>query len=193
MSVACPRCGRPYAAERFSGGRTLWCACGARVAGPAAARPLPEPLRFAADAMLGRLARWLRLLSLDTSWSARVADAELARLAHAEDRVLLTRDRRLPEDWRVPHHLWIEPEEALAQLRQIVSTFGIDWRRGLFTRCPVCNALVERVPLAAVEDLVPERVARTERELSRCPGCGKVYWPGSHVERIRATLERELG
>jgi uncharacterized protein with PIN domain len=49
------------------------------------------------------------------------------------------------------------------------------------------------VPLAAVEDPVPERVARTKRGLSRCPGCGKVYGPGSHVERIRATLERELG
>lgn len=192
-SIACPGCGRLYAEDRFAGGRTLWCACGARVPAPATIAPLPEPLRFAADAMLGRLARWLRLLGLDTAWSAHVPDAELVRLARAEGRVLLTRDRRLSEEWRVPHHLLVESEEALAQLRQVARAFALDWRARLFTRCPVCNTVLERTPLEAVADLVPERVARAQRELSRCPGCGKLYWPGSHAERIRATLARELG
>jgi len=177
----------------FAFGRTLDCTCGARVGLEPRRRPLPQPVRFAADAMLGRLARWLRLLGCDTWFAPDVEDAELVRRAIAEDRVLLTRDRRLLAAWRVPHALWIASERLGEQLREVLGAYPVAWRMDLFTRCPACNASVVPVDRAAVRDRVPPRVWQEHARFSRCPGCGRVYWPGSHATRIRAVLERTLG
>jgi uncharacterized protein with PIN domain len=193
MAVPCPRCGRQYDAALFQFGRTIHCTCGSRVALEARRRPLPDPLRFAADAMLGRLARWLRLVGCDTAYVAHIADGELVRRALEEGRVILTRDRRLPEQWRVPHVMVLRSEDPLAQLRQVLRAYGIDWRAQLFSRCAVCNAPLAPEAPERLGDEVPLRVRAEQREFRRCRGCGKVYWPGSHVERIRTTLERAVG
>lgn len=192
MAVPCPGCGREYDVALFAFGRTLDCTCGARVGLEPRRRPLPHPVRFAADAMLGRLARWLRLVGADTWFAPDVDDAELVRCALEEDRVLLTRDRRLLAEWRVPHALWVASERLAEQLREVLDAYPVAWRAGLFTRCPACNARLLPADPAAVRGRVPPRVWREHVRFNRCPGCGRVYWPGSHAARIRAVLERTL-
>jgi hypothetical protein len=151
------------------------------------------PPRFAADAMLGRLARWLRALGFDTSYEAALADPALVRLAAAEARILLTRDRHLLRELRPAPALELRHDAPLAQLREVVAALGLAPPAELFTRCLVCNAELSG-PLAVAEAaaLLPPLARELGGPVRRCPGCGRVYWPGSHVRRMRRALERAL-
>jgi hypothetical protein len=142
--------------------------------------------------MLGRLARWLRVLGYDTSWDARSDDAALARQAAREDRILLTCDRRLAAERRPGRCLVLDPGDPLAQLRRVVEHFGLDAERDLFLRCTRCNVALEEVEKSAVGDRVPERTLRELDRFTRCPRCGRVYWEGSHARRMRRALEQAL-
>ncbi|RIL02780.1 MAG: hypothetical protein DCC71_16010 [Proteobacteria bacterium] len=191
MAVACPGCGRAYADERFAFGRTFWCACGRRIGAEPVrdARPggEPEP-RFAVDAMLGRLARWLRVLGLDATWRAGVPDAELVRDAQDEARWILTRDRRLLDEWRVPRVHLVASEDPHEQLREIVEAFALRGRVRPFARCTRCNAPLEPLARERAAARVPPRVFAGNDRFWLCPRCDRVYWEGSHVERMRRTL-----
>lgn len=194
MGVPCPGCGREYDVSLFAFGRTIHCACGARVADEARVRTAPprgEP-RFAADAMLGRLSRWLRLLGYDVAYEPHVADADLVRRAILERRIVLTRDRALPEEFRAPSLVVLASEAPADQLREVVERFGLDWHTRLFTRCSECNAPLREATPQEVADRVPARVRSWREEFRCCPSCGRVYWRGSHTERMTRSLERIL-
>lgn len=195
MAIACPRCGRTYGEARFAFGRTLHCACGARV-GALVGVPTPEAepgeLRFAVDAMLGRLARWLRLLGFDASWEADVPDARLVRLALDEGRWILTRDRALPVEWRVPRVHLVSAEQPFEQLREVVRAFELGPRVRPFVRCTRCNALLAPLATEDAAARVPARVRERHARFLACPGCGRVYWEGTHVERMRRLVARVL-
>lgn len=196
MSVLCG-CGREYDVTLFAFGRTLACTCGRRV-GPASRLGPPEgagPPRFAADAMLGRLARWLRLLGLDTHFEAHVADADLVRLALQQGRWLLTRDRGLLAEWRVAGAYRVRAERPRAQLGEVVSHFELVPHLRPLTRCALCNAALEALPPEEARGRVPERVRAGGGPLRLCPVCGRGYWRGSHVarmQRVIAELVREV-
>jgi len=123
VSVPCPRCGRDYDVALFQFGRTIDCTCGSRVGLEPRVRRLPSggEIRFIADAMLGRLARWLRTLGCDTAFDDEISDAELARRGIEEERAILTRDRRFREQWRVPSVLVLESQAPLEQLVEVPS------------------------------------------------------------------------
>jgi uncharacterized protein with PIN domain len=193
--VLCPGCGREYESGLFAFGRTRHCTCGARVgAAPLAGAPaLGEDPRFFADAMLGRLARWLRILGYDTRYEAHVEDAVLVQRALEEERVILTRDRALPEEFRVAALFLVEAERPEEQLRELVTRFELDTEGRLFTRCSRCNSALESVTRDQIAERVPARILGDHQRFKRCPGCGRVYWEGSHVERIRHAIRRALG
>jgi uncharacterized protein with PIN domain len=142
--------------------------------------------------MLGRLARWLRILGYDTSYQAHVEDAVLVRRALEEQRVILTRDRTLPEEFRVPALVLVEAERPEEQLRELVKRFRLDTEGRLFTRCSRCNAGLESVARDQVAGRVPPRIFRDHDRFKRCPGCGRIYWEGSHTDRIRNAIQRVL-
>lgn len=195
MAVPCPECGREYDVTLFQFGRTIHCTCGARVGlekrlGP----PLPGPdPRFMVDAMLGRLARWLRLLGFDTAYDPAIGDEELVRRGLVEGRHILTRDRALADEWRISHCTVLDADDLDDQLRRVVERF--DLREGIrpFTRCPVCNTPLEPVAEEDVRERVPPRVLEVQDAFSLCSRCDRVYWEGSHTERVRRRLEEILG
>lgn len=193
--VRCPRCGRQYERARFAFGRTLHCACGTRVGVESLSATVDEPAgepRFLADAMLGRLARWLRLLGFDTAYDAAIGDPELARRAFEERRIVLTRDRALPEEWRLPRVIVLRAESLREQLRELAREIPIRGGRP-FSRCTHCNALLqEAAPLEVAAEL-PARVRASQTSFRRCSACRRVYWEGSHVARIRRALEQVFG
>jgi hypothetical protein len=148
--------------------------------------------RFLADAMLGRLARWLQALGFDTTYDPAVHDPELVALAAAEGRVLLTRDRHLVDHLRPERAVLVTDDDPLAQLRQVVAACALRPPARLFSRCLVCNGQLRDATPDEAATLVPEASRGLPGPVRRCPGCGRVYWQGSHARRMRETLADAL-
>lgn len=151
----------------------------------------PKPNKLLADGMLGRLARWLRILGYDTAFERRADDWALVRRARAEGRLLLTRDHELAAR-RGISALLIESENLTSQLRQVVAVVGPSLE-GAFTRCPVCNEPLISLSRQAAGGRVPPHVHRTQQEFRLCPVCERVYWRGTHWERMKKALDLTLG
>ncbi|MBI1865455.1 MAG: Mut7-C RNAse domain-containing protein [Nitrospirae bacterium] len=150
--------------------------------------------RFIADAMLGRLARWLRALGCDVEYFPEISDKEIAERAEHEGRVILTRDTLLIRRRNVrDNHFFVEGDHYPDQLRQVVRRFGIDPRSGFLTRCVECNAILEDCSGESVRDKVPLYVFETQEAFKICPSCRRVYWPATHRARIVAKFEEMLG
>ena len=145
-----------------------------------------RPLKLLADGMLGTLAKWLRLLGYDTAYDNAADDHGLARRARAEGRVLLTRDRELAGR-RGLRTLLIRSEVLEEQVREVQEALGPPPDPAL-SRCAVCNTVLDSVSSEEIADRVPPYVLRTQTEFRRCPGCGRVYWPGTHVDEMQERM-----
>lgn len=147
--------------------------------------------RLFADAMLGGLTRWLRVLDFDVAYDPRIDDPELVDLAVAEGRTILTRDRKLTERRLAWNHLLISSGKVEEQIRQVLGTFGVqpDPRR-LLHRCLVCNLSMEPLEAERARPLVPPFVARTQEVFRVCPGCARIYWHGTHAARMAGKLAK---
>jgi uncharacterized protein with PIN domain len=147
--------------------------------------------RFLADCNVGRLARWLRALGYDASYHPRIDDAELVREAAAESRVLLTRDRDLTKrrviQTGVVRAILIRDDEVTAQLRQVFKELGLELKEAL-TRCIECNSELQSRVASTVAERVPPYVRQTQSRYSECPDCGRIYWAGTHWQRMREVL-----
>jgi uncharacterized protein with PIN domain len=151
--------------------------------------PLRNP-RFLADAHLGRLARYLRLLGFDTQFQNDLGDAALASRAAAEGLILLTRDRGLLMRREVTHGCFIRTGRPLEQLEQVMRRCDLYPRVRPFSRCMECNGLVHPVDKAEVSDKLPPATRRHYRTFWLCARCGRVYWKGSHYARLEALVHR---
>ena len=155
----------------------------------------PTDIRFAADGMLQSLATWLRALGYDCLAGRDLFGRLLLEEAVAEERVFLTRNTHLANDW--PHAL-VERAQIVCvggktlpeQLREIVERFSLDWERFLFTRCVVCNEPLYAVEKPEALPFLPPRVAAREEKFWRCERCGRFFWHGSHVQNSAARLRR---
>ena len=197
MSVFCSDCGREYDITLFQYGRTIDCTCGTRVGrefkvlsinGAAAG---DEP-KFMVDVMLGRLARWLRMIGSDAAYHEGIDDENLVRQAIDEDRIVLTRDRALPTEWWIDNYLLVDSIRPMEQLHQIVSHFNLPWQRSLFSRCTICNESLHPLEKEQVKGRVPAKVMELASRFAGCPSCDRVYWDGSHVFRMRERLKEAL-
>ena len=137
--------------------------------------------------MLGKLAKWLRLMGYDTAYDNAASDPELAHRARAEGRVLLTRDRGLAAR-RGLRTLLIQSHELEDQVREVREAIGVPPDPAL-SRCSVCNVVLEIVTPEQVADRVPPYVLRTHSDFRRCPSCSRIYWPGSHLESMRSQID----
>jgi uncharacterized protein len=148
---------------------------------------------FFADTMLGKLARWLRVIGCDVAYAPALDDAALVARAREEGRLILTRDTLLVRRrWAREHHFLVEGDHWRDQFRQVVRAFGIDPFQHLLARCLECNELLRDVAREAVADRVPHYVHATQELFRECPSCGRVYWGGTHRERMVAELEKLL-
>jgi uncharacterized protein len=147
----------------------------------------PKPLRtprFIADVHLGTLARYLRLLGFDTTYDNRAADADLVRHSVGERRILLTRDVGLLKHRVLTHAHYVRATDPALQLDEVVKALDLRARIKPFSRCMRCNGRLRRVSKASVADELPPRVRDRVRAASRCAGCGQLYWPGTHFDRL---------
>ncbi len=145
-----------------------------------------EVPRLLLDAMLGKLARWLRLLGYDALY-LQDEDALLARRARAEGRLLLTRDRELARR-RGLRVLLVEAQELEAQLKEVLPRLPALPPQAP-PRCMLCNAPLRPITREEASKLVPPYVAAHHTGFKQCPRCGRVYWRGTHWEGIARLLE----
>jgi uncharacterized protein len=155
-------------------------------------RPLRDP-RFVADVHLGRLARNLRLLGFDVLWRNDADDLTLIDQMRREKRCLLTRDRRLLMRREVERGYCVRSDQHREQTAEVVRRFDLAGLAAPFTRCPRCNSLLQPVSKEQVDPLLEPLTRIHYEKFVRCTGCGKVYWEGSHLTRLRQLLACALG
>lgn len=163
-------------------------------------QPNQPVIRFMADAMLGRLARWLRILGYDTAYEKVITDEVLIERTLREDRWLLTRDEYLAQRKVIRgRHTLIESDDLEVQLRQLHQGLKIELdvnhQRG--HRCADCNVALIAISPDDARPLVPPFVAQQYREFLQCPHCRRVFWPGTHwhdlLGRVTAIREDKMG
>ncbi len=146
-------------------------------------------LTFVLDVHLGKLAGYLRMLGFDTLYQNSAGDPELAAIAADQHRVLLTRDRGLLKRNAVTRGYWLRETDSRRQAAEVLARFQLRSAIRPFTRCMACNSpLVDAAKHEVVERL-PPRVAASHQEFRRCPGCGRIYWAGSHYQRMLQWIE----
>lgn len=144
--------------------------------------------------MLGRLARWLRLLGYDTLYYPSVEDRVLLKIARDDDRILLTRDAHLVKIRGLKKFLLIKENNPFKQLREVFVAFNLKSYTDNFetarilTRCAVCNSVLTVIQKEKVKELVPEYVYQTSDAFKQCPHCKKLYWRGTHPEKFKKKL-----
>jgi uncharacterized protein with PIN domain len=146
--------------------------------------------RFVVDTMLGKLAKWLRVLGFDTRYEALNSPWQLDEYAHRGYRIL-TRNGRWAGH---PATLWVTGDHVADQLRAVVTTLTITPEEvHLKRRCLRCNICLEQVPRAEVEGRVPDYVFENCSNFYHCPECRRFYWVGTHPSRMDQWLRTTLG
>ena len=143
--------------------------------------------RFAVDKMLGRLARWLRILGYDVAYGPHLSGRTLVAAARDEGRLLVTRDTRLLRGRDLPPHVFVESDHFREQLREIAAAVPLDGAH-LLARCLDCNRALDELARERARDRVPVFVWETSPRFLSCAACGHVYWHATH----RAHVVREL-
>ena len=152
----------------------------------------PKPLRiprFVLDGHLGRLAAYLRMLGFDTLYRNDFDDEELADISVQQNRILLTRDRGLLKRRMITRGFCLRTRDPRQQLLDVVRRFDLLARIEPFTRCIRCNGLLEMVDKKVILDQLQPKTRKYFQQFSRCEDCGRVYWKGSHHERMLTLLD----
>jgi hypothetical protein len=145
--------------------------------------------RFVIDGHLGKLARDLRLLGLDTVYRSDADDVWLMNIALEQERALLTRDRRLLMRAAVRDGYCPRSDVADEQILEVMRRFDLRAAVRTYTRCLRCNGLLERVDKTAVFDDLEALTKVYYEEFRRCGECRHVYWSGSHFSKLQARVE----
>ena len=158
-------------------------------------RVRPQPLRkicFVLDVHLGRLADYLRLFGFDTWYRNDYEDAELAQISHHEKRVLLTRDMGLLKRNLVTHGYFLRETHPQRQLREVLRRFDLFRLITPFQRCISCNGLVYPTNKNEINEQIQPETLQYYDAFYRCDSCRKIYWKGSHYQKMQAFVKEIL-
>src|SRR4051794_15228008 len=145
---------------------------------------------FIADVHLGKLARMLRMLGFDTAYSNAFSNAELVSIALEQERVLLSRNGPIGRKHPALTTYFISHDEPEVQLENVLQHFHLLPHIQPFSRCMVCNGILEPVAKDAVLAQLPEKTAIYYHEFWRCTHCKRIYWKGPHYNRMMRFIGR---
>lgn len=149
---------------------------------------MPNKVLFCADHMLGRLCKWLRFMGFDVLYPRNeLGDNEIMKLCSKEGRILLTRDNELYS--RTPGSILILSVSIEEQVLQVLRSFTPDPSL-YFTKCPECNNELKEASGLELRDKLPPKIEASGEKVWKCDNCGKVYWQGTHYDRIREQLKK---
>lgn len=148
----------------------------------------PVEPRFLLDGHLGRLTAHLRMLGFDCLYQNSFEDAEMAEIVQREERILLTRDRRLLMRKSVAYGYCLRSLESLEQVKEVIQRFELTDKIHPFHRCLRCNHPLESVEKDAILGQLEPLTRQYFDEFHICPACGQIYWQGSHYERMQSLI-----
>ncbi|HVW50528.1 MAG TPA: Mut7-C RNAse domain-containing protein [Trinickia sp.] len=151
-------------------------------------RPL-RTTRFVADAHLGGLARLLRLAGFDTLYDNHFADDEIEALAASQERIVLTRDRELLKRRTITHGCYVRSLKPQMQLQEVIDRLDLAGSVRAFRLCLTCNAPLRRIDRVEAQGRAPEGVLERHSQFVTCDVCRRVFWEGSHWERMRTLID----
>ncbi|MFW5707307.1 MAG: Mut7-C RNAse domain-containing protein [Bacteroidota bacterium] len=151
---------------------------------------MTQNVRFILDVHLGKLARLLRMTGFDTLYRNDLEDQEIISIAESDNRIVLTRDRGILKNKRVKRGHFVNSPYAKEQLREIISTFQLGDSINFLSRCIACNGTIEKVEKEDILEELKPGTSRYFNEFFRCRDCGKIYWEGSHFERMMDFYEK---
>jgi uncharacterized protein len=148
-------------------------------------------VKFLADGMLGKLARWLRMLGQDVLYSVAFDDSELLELAKTEERVLLTKDFELYKRaiGRGMDAYYIEGKTEPERLAEVAKRYNLQLTIDMDkSHCPICNTKLQPTPKEQLKDELEKNTYTYYDKFWKCPNCGQIYWQGAHWKQITQTL-----
>jgi hypothetical protein len=151
-------------------------------------QPLREP-KFILDVHLGRLSKYMRLCGFDSLFERDLNDREIVSISVSERRIILTRDRDLLKARLVTHGYWIRSKGSEEQLKEVLRRFDLNNDLRIFTRCLECNGMMRDVPKEEIIDQLMPKTRDYYSDFKKCGGCGKIYWEGSHYERMKKFIQ----
>jgi uncharacterized protein len=153
----------------------------------------PKPLRkpkFVSDVHLGRLTKYLRMMGLDVLYNNNFDDDEIVRISLKEKRAILTKDRGILKRSEVSHGYWVRSTKVEEQVKEILERFDLQKEIKEFSRCIECNKPLKPVKKELIISQLPPKVAQSQNKFMRCPSCKKIYWKGSHYQRMFSFIKR---
>jgi uncharacterized protein with PIN domain len=145
-------------------------------------------MKFIADVHLGKLAKLLRMLGFDTLYDNSVSNKDLISIAVEENRILLSRNNSLKNISELRSFI-IADEHSEAQLKQVLQHFNLKDQLHPFTRCIICNSMLQSVSKNDIISQLPQNTALYYNEFWQCNNCKRIYWKGSHYERMKKLIE----
>jgi uncharacterized protein with PIN domain len=142
--------------------------------------------------MLGKLAKWLKILGFDAIFFSKIEDEELMAIAQKEERILLTRDNGMIERARNMETLFIDSENWREQVKQVLDHFDIWKDVKPNSRCIECNYPLKKISKERAKNLVTSFVYKTADTFALCPECERVFWRGTHLNDMEHKISELL-
>ena len=152
------------------------------------AKPLREP-KFICDVHLGKLARYLRMMGFDVYYKNDLLVEEIVNISLKERRTILTKDRGILKRNEVTHGYFVRNIIVEEQVREVIERFDLQKEIKEFTRCLECNSELIKIAKEKIAGKLPPKVNQSKHEFYECPGCGKLYWKGTHHQKMLAFIE----
>ncbi len=147
-------------------------------------------MKFLADCMLGKLAKELRMMGYDTIYYRGQDIYPMIQLARQESRVILTRNTKLVPKKLEDRIIRVTEDNPLLQLKELIQKGHISLNAdNLFSRCLLCNVLIDEIPREEAEGKVPDFIFYQQKAFYRCSQCGRIYWQGSHQGNMKKRVE----
>jgi len=148
-------------------------------------------VKFLVDSMLGKLARWLRMLGCDVIYDVKLNDSELLESAKKENRVLLTKDLELFKRATIRgiNTSFVEGETESERLAEVAKRYKVTLEINMDkAHCPICNTKLELTPKQKLSNELEKNTYTYYDKFWKCPRCGQIYWQGAHWKQISNTL-----
>ena len=146
--------------------------------------------KFILDVHLGKLTKYIRLAGFDAFHHQHLKDPEIAEISANENRIVLTRDRKLLMHKKIKYGHWIRSDDPEQQFIDVINRFQLKSLFHPFSRCTVCNGYLQQIPKNLVEGRVPANTDKLYSKFFQCQNCRKVYWEGSHYQKMKLFIEK---